>query len=412
MEVTMRYYLLTLLLLINACSGQGQAISPAPDLHESDIKSADVVPGYIPWGFYDFEIARDGSSATVIPNRSVSGMWGYHMNVVKLLEVDPCTDCLNISNIHLLPNGDVSVDISIRHPYWDRRYTGFDVRGIIMFPATQSMPDETLREILDMDPYPGWWFRFANNDYGDAELMNPDGWTSAWAPEEGVIWNYHWYTKYMPVEYPIFQYFPGKLSSGEDLSTLSAFKRFHSTETRHMFEAGETVTRNYVIRPPETGPIKAGYAIYAHWYPPDNIPVIDPAEDFPPRANSPLPYEFTVTQDAPLDIDAPLDVTTDQVHWHIKTWNIDRSCWGAGVADFIDAGWTGMGLTPHPSGEPDDYRMVAEYFGYYQELPDAYPGTYRIICAMSVYHPDNPIKQIGEDIYIANFEYAAADGQW
>jgi len=407
--------LLTTIILLAGCHASEQLTQPSSTLDNGTQQLTSDIGGYIPWGFYEFEIARDGSQAVVVPNRTANEMYGYHMNVVKLLEVDPCENCLSLDNLELLPNGDVSVDISIRHPYMDRRYTGFDVRGIIMLPGTQYFPDETYREILGIDPYPyGWQFRYANHQYGDAELMNPDGWTSAWAAENGFVWNHHWYTKYMPVEYPIFQYFPGKLSSGENLSTLSAFKRFHSTETRHMFEAGETVTRNYVIRPPETGPIKAAYAIYAHWYPADNIPVIDPAVDFPPKANSPLPYEFKVTQDAPLDIDAPVDVTFDNIHWNMKTWHTSTAKWGAGVTDFIDVGWTGMGIYPHPSGDPDDFRIVAEYFGFYQNLPNAYPGTYPIICVMNVYNPDDPsaTSPVGQDIYIANFEYAAADGQW
>ena len=154
--------------------------------------------GYLGWGCYDFEIARDGSSWSVVPSRSAQDMpWGYHMNVVKLLEVSPGKDGITLHNIHVLPNGDVSVDMSIKHPYYDRRYTGFDVMGIIIFPASQIIPDENLRAQVGLGPSTDH-FRMANSKFGDAELMNPDGWTDAWNtvknPEEGEHnpMNGHW----------------------------------------------------------------------------------------------------------------------------------------------------------------------------------------------------------------------------
>jgi len=403
------------LLILTGCSSADSVTSPDLDSGSLNPKSADDVPGYIPWGFYDFEIARDGSSATVIPNRSVSGMWGYHMNVVKLLEVNPCTDCLNISNIHLLPNGDVSVDISIRHPYWDRRYTGFDVRGIIMFPATQYYPDNTIRELIGIGPYPYWKLRIANHDYGDAELMNADGWTVAWSAEEGTgSYSYGWDDKYAPEDLPIFRYYPGRFSAGEDLSTLSAFKRFHSTDVRHMFEVGQTVTQTYIIRPPETGPIVASYAVYAHWFPADNFPVIDPAADFPPEANSPLPYEYYITQDAPIDPDAPNYIHRECIRWHIKMWSIEPDMWRIGVNDLASTMSSGSGHYPHPDGNPDEYLVLADYIGGFADIPDALPGTWSWLFAMKILNPKDTIPggTIAMDTYIADLEYDAYDGQW
>jgi hypothetical protein len=339
------------------------------------------------------------------------------MNVVKLLEVSPCTNCLNIGNIHLLPNGDVSVDISLRHPYMDARYTGFDVRGIIMFPASQYIPDNDIRQKMGFPPWDIWLVRIANHEYGDAELMNPDGWTNAWASEEGSgSFDYHWYQGYAPdKDLPIFQYFPGKFSSGENLSTLSAYKRYHSTEVRHMFEVGHAVTGTYVIRPPATGPIMASYAVYAHWYPADNVPVIDPAVDFPPEANSPLPYEFYITQDSPLDYDAPCEVNLEKIHWHIKTWSIGSEYWAGSTRDFGWEGGTGGILKPHPCGEPDDYiGTVVDYIGGYSFIPDAYPGTWPWLFSLGVKNPKDtyPNAYVGFELYLVQLEYAPLDGVW
>jgi len=124
---TLKILLSLLIITLIGCQATEPVSAPVYDPPDSIQNSTAIEPGYIPWGFYDFEIARDGSYGEVIPNRQAElEMWGYHMNVVKFLEVSPCTDCLTLKNIHLLGNGDVSVDISLRHPFIDRRYTGFD----------------------------------------------------------------------------------------------------------------------------------------------------------------------------------------------------------------------------------------------------------------------------------------------
>lgn len=412
---------LVLMISLIGCGRSGLPTLPAIDTIKVPHGSNNDSGGYIPWGFWDLTIQRDGSYAEVVPNRSSNDttyMWGYHMNVVKFLEVDPCTNCLSISNIHLLPNSDVSVDISLRHPFMDARFTGFDVRGIIMFPASQYWPDNGMREKLGLEPFDYWRLRIANHEHGDAELMNPDGWTNVWASEEGTCEYeslYYWYKRFMPIDLPIFRYYQGKFASGEHLSTLSAFKRYYSTEVRHMFEVGHAVTRTYIIRPPATGPIMASYAVYAHWYPADNVPVINPAVDFPPEANSPLPYEFYITQDSPLDVDNPdLQEEHDKVHWHIKTWSIEYKYWTASGLDFLGQG-TGGGMVPHPSGEPDDYVPTnLAYFWYNPYLNDGDAVTAPMLLILNVRNPKDmpPNIEIGKEIYIAQLEYAAIDGVW
>jgi hypothetical protein len=417
MRKTQIYF--ALLIIFSGCSNSRAVTSPSLDFGTLTCESSSQFPGYIPWGFYDLEIARDGSYADVVPNRSANGtsnMWGNHLNVVKLLEIDPCTDCLQLSNIHLLPNGDVSIDISLRHPYTDPRWTGFDVRGIIMFPATQYIPDNNIREQMGLAPCESWKLRVANHDYGDAQLMNPDGWTNAWSSEEGPgPWDYNWYNRFAPdTQMPIFRYYPGKFASGDNLSTFSAYKRFHSTDVRHMFEVGHTVMQTYIIRPPASGPIFASYAVYAHWFPATNVPVIDPATDFPPEANSPLPYEFYITQDAPLDPDAPGEVNIERVHWHIKTWSIGSDLWVNTVTDLGFFGTSGQGISQHPSGEPDDYQVDADYTHAYVIYSGGTAGSWSMFCNLGVYNPkdSNPGVPIGCETYLAHFEYAALDGEW
>ncbi|HDS29547.1 MAG TPA: hypothetical protein ENN67_00750 [Firmicutes bacterium] len=403
--------------LIGCAEGENPAIPELAPVKLPEVSESQI-GGFIPWGFYELEIARDGSYAEVIPLRHVSDVRrGYHLNVVKLLEVDPCTDCLSTKNLHLLPSGDVSIDISLGHPYKDARYTGFDVRGIIMFPATQYFPDNKLRELLGLPPSKYPRFRIANHEYGDAELMNPDGWTTAWRTDvEGLDeYSTYWFDKDLPDQnMPIFRYYPGKFSSGENRSTLNGFIRYYSTEVRHMFEVGHTVTRTYIIRPPADGPIKASYAVYAHWYPADNVPVINPAVDFPQRANSPFPYEFYIWQDAPLDLDAPDEVNLARVHWHVKTWSTSYTQWQSPVGDFAGECSSGSSLVPHPSGKPDDYLGVAEYLCCYGAIPDGFPGKWPFLLILNTENPIDPwdLTLLAKDYYIIYFEYAAIDGEW
>ncbi len=366
--------------------------------------------GYINWGTYQLEIARDGSSYSIVPQRYGSGSWGLHLNVVKMLEVDPCTDCLNLSNIHVLPGGDLSVDISITHPYDNAAYTGFDVRGIIMFPASQYYPDNELRALIGKEPYVGWIYRYSSEDKGDAVLVNSDGFTGIWAPDlTSSKGSTGWYE--LEEGYPIFEYFPGKYSTGDNLGTLNGFKHFYSNENRHMFEYGETVTRTYVIRPPVTGPILASYAIYAHWAPPVNDDG-DPATDFGPDANSPMPYEFWVTQSEPLDPDAPDDVNGLRIIWHVKTWDIDYTFWRVKEVDLmLECSGTNP-LEPHPDGGPDDYFRVGGCADGYNQIPGALPGAWPYIYRLKVPYPELYGKTLGTDWYITDIEIEAPDGEW
>ncbi len=362
------------------------------------------------WGMFDIEIARDGAQSSVAFNRSATAAWGYHLNAVKLLEASPCKNCLNVSNIHKLANGDISIDISITHPYDNPVYTGFDVRGIIMFPASQLYPDTELRELIGQPPWEASWVhRIASSEKGDAELMNPEGWTTIWAPG----WPKDHQEFQLEDGYPIFDYYPGKFASGDNLGTINAFRRFYSSENRHMFEVGKTVTQTYVIRPPAQGPIQASYAIYAHWAEPLSIPVSDPAVDFGPEANSPMPFEMWITQDSLIDPDAPPEERVKHIHWHIKTWDIGFEYWGAEDRNLTyHKGFTS--LKPHPSGEADDYCLAGFDTDDYGLIPGAYPGKWPYLFKVWIQDPNEPWwpLQLGTEWVLADIEIGPYDGQW
>ncbi len=402
--------------LISVGCAQGHLkdpLQPGYTPNQAEVKQGEMRPEigeFKLWGFYDLMIARDGSFCSVVPNRTATADWGYHFNVVRLLESSPCTNCLNLSNIYLLPNGDLSVDISIRHPFVNPQYTGFDVRGIIMFPASQYVPDNDLLALAGFDPLE-WHNRFSSHQKGDAELMNPDAWTTLWAPDGP------WHNDYdVPYSgYPIQNYYPGKFASGANLGTINAYRHFWSNDNRHMFEVGKTVARTYIIRPPADGPIEASYAIYAHWDEPLKTPVTDPATDFGPEANSPIPYEFWVTQDSVIDPDAPNEEQAKHIHWHVKSWTIGPEHWRLPYVDLLGpyGGSCGGDAKPHPSGLPDDYTNGAFNTKGYEWVPDWLPGEWPYIFAIRIENPKKPWwLPIAHDFYIADIAIEAPDGEW
>jgi len=387
------------------------------------------------WGLYDLEIASDGSYAHVIPDRMATARerWGWDLNAVKLLEDGPCHDCLSTSNVHRLPNGDISIDVTLTHPWpeipVENLYcTGFDVRGIVMFPASQYFPDNDLRIRAGKEPWHegdgSFIHRYSTHLKGDPELMNPDGWLSIWNADD-------WWYDFRPLGegLPIFEYYPGRFSSGEELGTINGYKRYYTNENRHIFEVGKSATRTYIIRPPSQGVIHAAYAVYAHWALPTVTPVTDPAVDFPPEANSLLPYECWVTQERPLDPDPPLGSWENAlyngpfVHFHIKTWQ-EIGKYSMGYNEWDVPYLVAMTGAWHEDPEnPDEYYFGKQgepvfdsrgYIDLNEQEPDTFPGSWPYIVRWQIYPPR---EGVGGDVeateyFIFNIEYEENDGEW
>jgi hypothetical protein len=264
-----------------------------------------------------------------------------------------------------------------------------------------------------LDPYTGNTIAiYANAEKGDAELVNAEGWTRFWEPGgNNGLWT--------EPDLPIFFYYQGKLATGENIGTMNPFIRYYSNETRHMFEAGETVTRTFIIKPPATGPIEACYAVYAHWAEADVLPVTDPANDFPPEANSCLPYELEIYQDGIIDPDAPPEVQGEHIHIYMKHWGVipveddSDEYWDCTQIDYIDSP-LGVEFEEHPGGLPDEYWPTIFYaYGYYK-LPDSYfPGTLPILYGIVINDPIiSNLGVVGRDYWIMDIEFGPRDGVW
>lgn len=276
----MRYvgFLLLLAILSAGCANAGNPIQTGDDSVLPEFGQSTTQPGpYHLWGNWGLFINGDRTLADFSPERNAD----IHLNATKFLEVN-CTDCLEITGISNNGDGTIDLDVTISHPFKGvPKYTGFDVKGIIMFNGSH------VYERHDKVSGGGYKYPLGPQEFrtswrllGDPEVLNADGYSYRWSP---------WYES--GIDLPMFEYYPGKYSSGTPTANINAFLNFFSMEERHIFEHDESVTRTYHISLPP-GPITAGYAIEACWEPPINMPVIDPVVDFPYSANQPEPYYF------------------------------------------------------------------------------------------------------------------------
>jgi len=226
------------------------------------------------WSEWTWYISAAHDGVEIVPKRASR----FHLNALKFLE-SYCTDCLKILAIKDNGDGTVDIDVKITHPFNGHpEYTGFDVKGILMFSGSYEYPSH----YEALPPYPDP-FRISWRLKGDPELMNSDGWTMRWSP----TWD-------SGSDLPIFNYLPGKFSTGTPTANLNGFKNFYTHEERHMFAVDSSVVRTYTVWLPAGQPIVAGYAVEACWEPPIKEPVTDPLNDFPYSANQPEPYLFNL----------------------------------------------------------------------------------------------------------------------
>ncbi len=215
------------------------------------------------WGYWTIRIDPMSETIEILPDREV----GSHFNVVRLLEVNPCTDCLGIGNVSWLPGNILQCDFILTHPFPGMlKLTGFDVRGVLVTDGDTLFPANN---------------RFVSLDGSNPHLLNPDGFTNLFNPVEFPPGSAQW---------PILGYIPGKFAIGDDFTgTLNPFMAFCKDNPRRMFEAGATETVTIDLKYPST-PFEFGYVVDASWVKVDDV--IDPVTDFPPEANSLEPYRL------------------------------------------------------------------------------------------------------------------------
>jgi hypothetical protein len=257
------------------CGRSGTAVLPVNPEQGSGVSLLaphEVQSNRYLWGMWDMSIDPATLSAEVVPRRAVD----FHLNATKMLETS-CSDCLKINNIKLIAPKEISVDVTLRHPFpGNLNLTAFDVRGIFISNGTDQ-----------------YWNMGGSLAWGDEfpQMANYDGYTRLYAPDL--------YPESDPTP-PAFKYYSGKYSTTNDLSAwLNPFVAYSKSEPRRMFLPGTQETRTIILKVP-TGPFDFGYAVDACWANPGKV-VTDPEVDFPLSANSIEPYEISISVEDTMD---------------------------------------------------------------------------------------------------------------
>lgn len=240
----------------------------------------------------------DDISIEVVPAHNAD----MHLNIIRFLEKMPCTNCFQLSNAHLSPDGVLSLDVTIVHPLADTTLTCFDVRCIIMFPYSKIFPCHLYQYKLEplCATCPG-------SDKG--YLVNYDGYTSLYNP-----------TTAGQGPNGLQGCEPGKYSLMDGFTIpahANAYKR-HITEIpeniRNAFYAYTSSKVTYEIKLPSSDPLLLTYCVDASWELPNVIPVEDPMTDFGLDANSPEAWKIDAHAD-PISSSGEALLTFDVYDW-------------------------------------------------------------------------------------------------
>ncbi|MFH1676928.1 MAG: hypothetical protein ABIC40_07870 [bacterium] len=255
------------------------------------------------WSEWMIFFPKDGGTPQLVPRRESR----FHLNALKLLEQNG-KNCVQITGKKNNGDGTIDLTVLIKHPFPGYlEYTGFDVKGIIMFNGSYAIDWDYLHKYDLQEPT-----RLSWREMGDPEIVNPDGYTPRWAPgyDSGS-------------DLPIFKYWNGKFSNGLPNSNLNAFLNFYTNEERHMFSCTGQVSRTYTIWLPPGQDVIAGYAVEACWEPPTVMPVNNPLTDFPFTANQPEPYlwKVVVNNGEPImDCEHFHDLNCDGIYAEFAQW--------------------------------------------------------------------------------------------
>jgi len=261
-----------LVMFLIGCSGSGHIsdpLSPSPVLTDTNLQSATDGNQHSLWSYGLVAVDASGPGqpeAEFIPIRQVAA----HFNIINWLETGPCTDCLQITGIEHSGTGTLLVDVELTHPFDNPNFTGFDVRGIVMFVGNHNFP------VSDVT--------VSDRTLGNGELVNADGYTRLYNPEF--------------VGHGIEGYLPGKLSTLQyPNADVNGYKRHISDDlsnTRNAFYAGDSITVTYEIDMPDSQFI-FGYAVDACWGVPFYPTVTNPMTDFGPDANCYEAWQLSVS---------------------------------------------------------------------------------------------------------------------
>ena len=295
--------ILAVIIVLVGCSS-GHLASPGADEPADSFRPAVTAGSQWIWGAYTIAVSADRNEAVLLPSRTAS----FFYNITPFVEGPPCSDCLWLGKPHVQPDGTIELKVNLRHPFFGHpKYTGFDVRGICVFKATDYMKDisEDLYSYFPyiyegeyatdlMLNYPPLYYADPYN--GGAALLNADGYTFYLNPVFEFLWLDGPNKSKAPL--PIFNYTKAEHAFGDDVdTTVNPYKLFADTSPRRMFKHSDLFSRTYHIKPPDGGgAFQFGYVVSACWTPPLKTPVTNPETDFPLWANCEDAYSISVVQ--------------------------------------------------------------------------------------------------------------------
>ena len=253
--------------MIIGCSGEGDIpVVPMGDEKVTD-QRASMSGGSQThlWGMYDCWLDLETMTVEAVPNRQSM----FTANVVQFINGNPANLGFGINKtIPGIDYIDVDIDVSITHPFPGMyMYNGYDVRGVFVgngstymkYDSGLNYPRHGTDQTMLADPY----------DPHNFEYGKPDGYTRWYNRMEFTSPGLCGYTDGL---FASKQYFPNSRINpykyfadgiGPDTFTFSGLEQYQSQDG--VFTAGETNTRNYYIRFPNSVGVRYAYAVIANW---------------------------------------------------------------------------------------------------------------------------------------------------
>ncbi len=341
-----------------------------------------------------------------------------HLNVTPFVEPPHCNHCLSIGKPQVQPDGTIKLKVTLRHPFpYQPQYTGFDVRGTIMFPATRFWVSEEGGVVARYD----YWvydyvpLYFSRAEDGGGQLLNADGYTFFLWPGLDLGPEF---------QLPIYNYSKGNYANGPDPdSTVNGYKLFTKDPERRMFQITDIITRTYHIAPPD-GEFIFGYVVDASWAQPTVTPVTDPKNDFPFWANAEDGYVIESEQLAPFKLgnyyfpngSYDLACITVSTYPEIANWSGHPVAYAwlmcPGIREPDAKGWpVATGKYEMKEETPGVFSMVVEpHQGYYEGTPgEKYLAIFMVMNHLTFCDYDFPY-QTAAPLYFDFFYLEVAEG--
>ncbi len=294
---TVLLILIVLFLTLSCQSGEKDPVTPSGDNINPVTTQNNPAPtgnNNVMWGYWHVAIDPASGDVSTIPMRGVQ----FCANVNMFLEPNgnPGPNlgiALDFANSDI-DNNLLAVDVMLNHPLPFDEYSGFDVRGIFIHNSSVTAKSDSAIS-----------YGVTGND-DDAVLLNADGYTRWWNPNEFMTPGVLGYTQGALAS---FNNTPtatlnGYITFMDGLGVEESLHDFIIQEdnynNRGWFAAGSSNTRKYLIQFPVGQALEYDYCVFASWNETDPKNTGDPDEYEPADwdINSNCPEAFLIGCDS------------------------------------------------------------------------------------------------------------------